>query len=151
MWVSHFMYICLLRCEGEFYSPCLPKVPGTQWTPNACLFNERKKTKKIIRNIQRDVSDGEQITDHTEWRWRFSGAADSHTRRRERLLWERVSPSTVPTTSSNPETLARKYMTSPQKLQRTDHLLSEGITQNPISYASCPQVTPVSHLPDSLL
>ena len=32
-------------------------------------------------------------------------------------------------------------MTSPQKPQRTGHLLSEGITQNPISYASCPQVT----------
>ena len=32
-------------------------------------------------------------------------------------------------------------MTSPQKLQRTGQLLSEGITQNPISYASCPQVT----------
>ena len=60
------MYICLLRCEGEFYSPCLPKVPGTQWTLNACLFNERKKTKKIIRNIQRAASDGEQITGLTQ-------------------------------------------------------------------------------------
>ena len=70
---------------------------------------------------------------------------------REGLLWERVSASTAPTTSSDPETLARKYMTSLQKLQRIGHLLSEGITQNPISYASCPQVTPGSHLPDSLL
>ena len=70
---------------------------------------------------------------------------------REGLLWERVSASTAPTTSSDPETLARKYMTSPQKLQRTGQLLSEGITQNPINYASCPQVTPGSHLPDSLL
>ena len=42
-------------------------------------------------------------------------------------------------------------MTSPQKLQRTGQLLSEGITQNPINYASCPQVTPGSHLPDSLI
>ena len=56
------MYIHLLRCEGEFYSPCLPKVPGTQWMPNASLFNERMKTEKIIRNIQGAVSDGEQIT-----------------------------------------------------------------------------------------
>ena len=59
------MYICLLRCEGEFYSPCLPKVPGTQWTPNAFLFNERMKTEKI-RNLQKAVSDGGQITGHTQ-------------------------------------------------------------------------------------
>ena len=69
----------------------------------------------------------------------------------EGLLWERESASTAPTTSSDPETLARKYMTSPQKLQRTGQLLSEGITQNPINYASCPQVTPGSYFPDSLL
>ena len=68
----------------------------------------------------------------------------------EGLLWERVSPRTAPTTSSDPETLARKYMTSPQKFQRTSQLLSEGITQNPVNYASCPQVAPGSHLPDSL-
>ena len=37
-------------------------MPGTQWTPNASLFNERMKTEKIIRNIQGAVSDGEQIT-----------------------------------------------------------------------------------------
>ena len=78
-------------------------------------------------------------------------AAESHNRGREGLLWERVSPSTAPTTSSDTETLARKYMTSPQKLQRTGQLLSEGITQNPINYASCPQVTPGFHLPDSQL
>ena len=63
-------------------------------------------------------------------------AADSHSGGREGLLWEMVSASTVSTTSSDPETLARKYMTSPQKLQRTGQLLSEGITQNPINYAS---------------
>jgi len=78
-------------------------------------------------------------------------AADSHSGGREGLLWEMVSASTVSTTSSDPETLARKYMTSPQKLQRTGQLLSEGITQNPINYASCPQVTSGSHCPDSLL
>ena len=44
---------------------------------------------------------------------------------RERLLREKVSASTAPTTSSDPETLARKYMTSPQKLQRTGQLFSE--------------------------
>ena len=43
----------------------------------------------------------------------FTGAADSHSRGREGLLLERVSTSTVPTTSSDPEILARKYMTSP--------------------------------------
>ena len=78
-------------------------------------------------------------------------AADSHSGGREGLLWERVSASTAPTTSSDPETLARKYMTSPQKLQRTGQLLSEGITQNPINYASCSQVTPGFHLPDSVI
>ena len=70
---------------------------------------------------------------------------------REGLLWERVSASTAPTTSSDPETLARKYMTSTQKPQRRGQLLPEGITQNPINYASCPQVTPGSHLPDSVI
>ena len=120
------MYICLLRCEGEFYSPGLPKVPGTQWTPTACLFNKGMKTEKIIRNTQRAISHGEQITKwrgHTQSEDRFAGAADSHSRGREGLLWERVSPSTAPTTSSDPETLARKYMTSPQRLQRTGQLL----------------------------
>ena len=78
-------------------------------------------------------------------------AADSHSGGREGLLWERVSTSTAPTTSSDPETLVKKYMTSPQKLQRSGQLLSEGIKQNPLNYASCPQVTPGFHLPDSLL
>ena len=78
-------------------------------------------------------------------------AADSLSGGREVLLWERVSASTAPTTSSDAETLARKYMTSPQKLQRTGQLFSEGITQNPINYASCPRVIPGSQLPDSLL
>ena len=39
-----------------------------------------------------------------------------------------MSASTAPTTSSDPETLARKYMTSPQKFQRMGQFLSEGIT-----------------------
>ena len=87
----------------------------------------------------------------TEQRWRFVGTADSHNGGREGFLWERVSPSTVPTSSLGPETLAMKYMTSPQEIQRTGQLLSEGITQNSINYASCPQVTPGSHLPDSVI
>ena len=61
MWVSHFIYICLLRCEGEFYSPCLAKVPDTEWMPNVCLFSEWMKTEKTMKNIQRAVSSGEQI------------------------------------------------------------------------------------------
>ena len=60
------MYICLLRCEGEFYSPGLPKVPGTQWTPTACLFNKGMKTEKTMRNIERAVSAEEQITGLTQ-------------------------------------------------------------------------------------
>ena len=78
------------------------------------------------------------------------GTADSHNGGIEGLVCETVSPSTAPTSSSDPETLARKYMTSPQKLQRTGQLLSEGITQNPVNYASCPQVIPGSPIPDSL-
>ena len=109
------------------------------------------KTEKIIRNLQRDVSGGEQITAHTQ-----SEDGDLQGQQilivgGEGLLWERVSPSTAPTTSSDPETFSRKYMTGPQKLQRREQILSEGITQKPINYASCPQVTPGSHLLDSLL
>ena len=153
MCVSHFLCICLLRCAGKFYSHYLPKVPGTQWMHNACLLNEWMKTVKIMneKHSQSCIWLGTNNWSATEWRWRFSGAADSQNGGREGLLWERVSPSTAPTTSSDPETVARKYMSSPQKLQRTGQLLSEGITQNPINYASCSQVTPGSHIPDSLL
>ena len=153
MWVSHFLYICLLRCEGKFYSHCLPKVPGTQWIHNVSVLNEWMKTVKIMNENHPEscIWWGTNNGSTTEWRWRFTVAAESHNRGREGLLWERVSPSTAPTTSSDTETLARKYMTSPQKLQRTGQLLFEGITQNPIKYASCPQVSPGSHLPNSLL
>ena len=78
-------------------------------------------------------------------------AADSHSGGREGLLWERVSASTAPTTSSDPETLARKYMTSPQKPQRTGQLFSEGITQNPIDYCLLSSGHSESHLPDSVI
>ena len=153
MCVSHSLFICLLRWEGEFYSHCLPKVPGTQWMPKACLFSEWMKTVWIInkKHPESYILWGTNNRSIAEWRWRFARATDSHSGRREGLLWERVSASTAPTTSSDPETLARKYMTSPQKLQKIGQLLSEGITQNPLNYASCPQVTPGSHLPDSLL
>ena len=62
MCMSQFLCICLLRHEGKFYSHCLSKVPGTQWMPKACLFSEWKNTEKTIRNTQRAVSCGEQIT-----------------------------------------------------------------------------------------
>ena len=61
-----FLCICFLRCEGEFYSHCLPKAPGTQWMPNVCLFNEWMKTVKIMRNIQTAVSGGEEIIGQTQ-------------------------------------------------------------------------------------
>ena len=75
------------------------------------------KTEKIIRNMHRAVSDGEQILGHT---WSEDG--DSQGQQSlivvgEGLLWERVSPSSAPTTSSDPETQARKYMSNPQELQ----------------------------------
>ena len=60
-------------------------------------------------------------------------AGDSHSAGREGLLWERVSPSTAPATSSDPETVARKYMTSLGN-SKGQVILSEGITQNPITY-----------------
>ena len=99
-----------------------------------------------MRNIRRAVSHGEQIMGQSQ-------SEDRELQGQQILIvvGERVSASTAPTTSSNPETLARNFMTSPQKLQRTHQLLSEGITQNPINYSSYPQVTPGSHLPDSLL
>ena len=151
--VCHFLCICLLKCEGKFYSLCLPKVSGTQWMTNACLFSEWMKTVKIMneKHPESCIWWGTNNGSHTEWRRRLTRAEDSHSRGRKGLLWEMVSASTAPTTRSDPETLTRKYMTSPQKLQRTGQLLSEGITQNPINYASCPQVTPGSHIPDSLL
>ena len=121
--------------------------------PNACLFGERMKTVKIINEEHPESCIWWETSNAsaTAWSWRFAGTVDSQNGGREGLLWERVSPSTAPTTSSDPETLARKYMTSPQELQRTGQLLSEGFTQNLINYASCPQVTPGSHLPDFLL
>ena len=36
-------------------------MPGTQWMPKARLSNERMKTEKTIRNLERAVSGGEQI------------------------------------------------------------------------------------------
>ena len=105
-----------------------------------------------MRNIQRAVSGGKQIMGQPQ-----SEVGDSQGQ--QILIMEgergasgrRCLPALLLQTSSDPETLAKKYMASPRKLQRTSQLLSEGITQNPINYASCPQVTPGSHLPDSLL
>ena len=136
--------MCLLRFEGEFHSHCLPKVSGTQWMPKACLFHESIKTVRIMNEKYPEscIWWGTNNGSIAEWRWRFVRAVDSHSGGREGLLWERVSASTAPTTSSDPQSLAWKYMTSPQTLQRTGQLLSESITQNPINYASCPQVTP---------
>ena len=153
MCVCHFLCICLLKCEGKFYSLCLPKVSGTQWMTNACLFSEWMKTVKIMneKHPESCIWWGTNNGSTTEWRCRFTRTADSHNGGREGLLWERVFPSTARIITSYPESLARKYMTSPQKLQRTGQLLSEGITQNPVYYASFPPVTPGSHLPDSLL
>ena len=104
-----------------------------------------------MRNIQRAVSDWEQIMGQSQSEDGDSLGQQILSGGREGLLWERVSASTAPTISSDTETLARKYMTSPQKLQRMGQLLSEGITQNPINYAPCLPVTPGSHLPVSLL
>ena len=116
MCVSHFLCICLLRCEGEFYSHCLPKVPGTQWTPKACLFGEWMKTVRITNEKYSGscIWCGTNNGSIAEWRWRFVRAVDSHSGGREGLRWERVSASTSSTTSSDPQALARKYMTSPR-------------------------------------
>ena len=99
---------------------------SVQWVNEDCENNDKHPESYIRWGTHNGLN--------TEWRWRFTGAADSHSGGREGLLWERVSPSTAPTASSDPETLARKYMTSLRKLQGTDQLLSDGITQNPISY-----------------
>ena len=120
MCVSHFLCICLLRYGGTFHSHYLPKVPGTQWMPKACLFSEWMKTVRIMNEKHPDsyIWWGTNKGSNAEWRWRLVRAADSLSGGREVLLWERVSASTALTTSSDPETLARNYMTSPQKLQR---------------------------------
>ena len=78
-----------------------------------------------MRNIQRAISVGEQVMGQSQ-----SDDADSREQKiiievGEGHLWERESASTAPTTISDPETLTRKYMTSPQKLQRTGQLLSQ--------------------------
>ena len=103
-----------------------------------------------MRNIQRAVSYWEQITGQSQSEDGYARGQQILIVVGEGLLWERESASTAPTTISDPETLTRKYMTSPQKLQRTGQILSEGITKNPINYASYPQVTPGYHLLDSL-
>ena len=86
MCVSHFLCICLLRCEGKFYSQCLLKVPETQWMPKACLFSEWKNTEKTIRNTQRAVSCGEQITGQSK-----SEAGDSQGQQILIVVGERAS------------------------------------------------------------
>ena len=109
-WHTHIVCVCqffcifLLRCEGEFYSYCLPKVPGTQWMPNACLFGEWMKTVKIMNEKHPEgcIWWGTNNGSTTEWRWRFIGTVDPQNGEREELLWERMSPSTAPTTSSDP-------------------------------------------------
>ena len=138
--LASFILITSLKCLAHSGCPRL-----------ICLVSEWKL--KIMNEKHPDscIWWGTNKGSIAEWRWKFARAPDSHSGGREGLLCERVSASTTPTTSSDAEILARKYMTSPQKLQRTGQLLSEGITQNPINYASCPQVTPGSHLPDSLL
>ena len=71
--VCHFLHICLLRCEGKFYSHRVPKVPGTQWMHNACLWNERKKTVKIMNgdHPQRYIWCLTDNGSNKQWRWRF--------------------------------------------------------------------------------
>ena len=112
--------MCLLRFEGEFHSHCLPKVSGTQWMPKACLFHESIKTVRIMNEKYPEscIWWGTNNGSIAEWRWRFVRAVDSHSGGREGLLWERVSASTAPTTSSDPQSLAWKYMTSSQTLQK---------------------------------
>ena len=115
MCVSHSLCICLLRCEGKFYSLCLPKVPGTQWMPNACLFSEWMKTVKIMneKHPESCIWWGTNNGSTTEWRWRFT-TADSHNGGREGLPWERVFPSTARIITTDPESSARKYMAIPE-------------------------------------
>ena len=70
-----FLCIFLLRCEGEFYSHCLPKVPGTQWMHNACLFSEWMKTVKTMneKHPESCIWWGTNNQPTTGWGWRFTG------------------------------------------------------------------------------
>ena len=78
-----------------------------------------------MRNIQRAVSYWEQITGQSQSEDGYARGQQILIVVGEGLLWERESASTAATTISDPETLTRKYMTSPQKLQRTGQLLSQ--------------------------
>ena len=146
-----FLCICLLRCEGEFYSHCLPKVPGTQWMHNSCLFNKWMKTVKIMRNIQRAVSSGEHIMGRTQ-------SEDGESQGQQILIvgGERGSSGRgcLPALLLQPAQTLRPW---PGNIW-----LAHGNSKGRVSFcwsishrilsviASCPQVTPGSHLSDSL-
>jgi len=120
--------VCLISCASAFLDVRASfiliaslKCVAHNGCPMLYLFNEWMKTVKIMneKHPESYIWWGTNNGSATEWRWRFTGTTDSHNCGREGLLWERMSPSTVSTASSDPETLARKYMTSPKKLQRT--------------------------------
>ena len=61
-------------------------LPSALWVSSVCLFNEWMKTVKIMRNMQRAVSGGEQIMGRTQ-----SEDGDSWGQQILIVMWERGS------------------------------------------------------------
>ena len=121
------MYICLFRCEGKFILirslKCLAHSGCTMlvcWMSNEhCENNEWRTIRELYLMSNKNRS-------NTQWRRKFPGAADSHRDGEDWLPWERVSPSTAHSPSSDTEALARRYLSSPWNLQRTEPLFFWG-------------------------
>ena len=71
----------ILWCEGKFYSHCLAKVPDTQWMNNEWM-NVKIINEEHPKSYIQCLNDNES---NTQWRWRFPGAADSHSGRQAAL------------------------------------------------------------------
>ena len=145
MSVRHFLYICLLTCEGKFFSHHFPKVPGPEWMHNACLLNEWVKTVKIMNKDhpesciqcqtkmgQIHSEDGGSLQQQILMGWGRPAA-----------LGEGIS-STVHSPSSDTDALARWYLSIPGDLQRTGLRVLHRI---PSIIAPCFQAIPRSHFP----
>ena len=118
-------------------------------THSGCTMSEWMNVKII--NEEHPKSYIQCLNDNgsnTQWRWMFPGATDSHSGR-QAALGEGVSHycSFTKLRHWGP---GQMIPDSPQNLQRTGQLLSEGITEIPINYYASYQATPGSHLPNSI-
>ena len=152
MWLSHFLYICLLRCEGKFYSHCLTKVPGTQWMHNVCLFNEWMKTVKIMNEdhpescIQCQTKTGQTQSEDggSQGQQILTGVGKTGCPGRGCL----------PALFTHPAQTLRPWPGDNWLAQGTSKgkasICLRALHRDPSIIAPCSQVIYVSHLPDSL-